>query len=70
LQGKHFLPLLRPHGDAIGTHSKLDNQFANQIVINLKVAVIKFKQFKIAIWFIIATLLTPVGAFILAKVKL
>jgi hypothetical protein len=52
-----------------GVHSKLDNQFANQIVINSKVAFIKFKQFEIAIWFTIAALLTPVGAFILAKVK-
>ncbi len=38
--------------------------YSGQIVVNSKIAFIKFKQFDFAIWFVVAVLITPIGALI------
>jgi len=43
--------------------------YSSQIVINSKIAHIKFKQFEIAIWFTVAAIATPIGAILLWLLK-
>lgn len=53
--------------DAIGEqgdYSKLDKQYAEQIVVNSKIAHIKHTQFKMTAFFTLSAALTPIGAWI------
>jgi len=50
-------------------YDELEKEYADQIVVNSKIAFIKFQQFNIAVWFTISAILTPLGAFIIAQVK-
>lgn len=48
---------------------ELEMLYANQIVINSRVAFIKFKQFDLAIWFTAAAMLSPLGVLIAWALK-
>lgn len=48
---------------------KIHEHLSHQIVVNSKIAFIKYSQFNIAAWLLISAFLTPVGAYCLAKVK-
>lgn len=52
-----------------GSYSEIDNQYSKQIVINSKIAFIKYSQFNIVTWLTISALLTPLGAWLLSLVK-
>lgn len=54
---------------AQSTFSKIDLQYASQIVTNSKIAFIKFKQFNVAATLTICAFLTPVGCWLYYKVK-
>lgn len=47
----------------------LELAYSNQIVVNSKIAYIKFKQFDVAIWFTVTALITPIGALFVASLK-
>ena len=59
-----YLSLLYSGEDLKKENINLEMAYAKQIVVNSRIAYIKFKQFDIAIWFIIAVFATPVGALI------
>ena len=50
-------------------NNRLEFLYANQIVVNSKVAYIKFKQFDLAIFFTMAAILSPVGVLFVAIMK-
>jgi len=52
-----------------GNYTELDIQYSKQIVINSKIAFIKYSQFNIVTWFTISALITPIGAWVLSLVK-
>ena len=52
-----------------GDYTELDSQYSKQIVINSKIAFIKYSQFNIVTWFTISALITPIGALVLSLVK-
>ncbi|OUR92806.1 hypothetical protein A9Q81_15935 [Gammaproteobacteria bacterium 42_54_T18] len=47
----------------------LEIAYSNQIVVNSKVAFIKFKQFDLALWFTITAILSPIGTLIVAAMR-
>lgn len=49
--------------------SRLDLQYANQIVANSKIAYVKYRQFNVSAWLTICAFLTPVGALCLYMVR-
>ncbi|MFY8299979.1 Pycsar system effector family protein [Pseudoalteromonas sp. SS15] len=51
------------------TNFDLESMYANQIVVNSKVAFVKFKQFDLAVWFTLTAILSPLGALIASKVR-
>jgi hypothetical protein len=55
--------------DVQGAFSKLDSQYAGQIVTNSKIAYIKYAQFNITAFFTLSALLTPAGAALYYRVK-
>ena len=48
---------------------ELEEAYAHQIVVNSKIAYIKFKQFDTAIWFTISAIVTPLGALLISKMR-
>lgn len=54
---------------AENTNKEFDMYYINQIIINSKITLIKFKQFEISAWFLIAAFLTPIGALILYQFR-
>lgn len=50
-------------------YGKMHEHLAQQIVINSKIAFIKYSQFNKAAWLLVSALLTPVGAYLLLTVK-
>lgn len=48
---------------------EIHEHLSNQIVINSKIAFIKYSQFNIAAWLLISAFLTPIGVYFLARVK-
>ncbi|AFT74244.1 hypothetical protein AMEC673_07750 [Alteromonas macleodii str. 'English Channel 673'] len=60
------LYLGRPHNSE---NYELEEAYAQQIVVNSKIAYIKFKQFDIAIWFTISAIITPLGALFISKMR-
>jgi hypothetical protein len=65
---KDYLNLIR---EVTGNseHEKIHEHLSQQIVINSKIAFIKYSQFNKSAWLLISALLTPVGAYFLARVK-
>jgi len=51
------------------SYSKLDLQYAHQIVVNSKIAYIKYTQFSITAFFTLSAALTPVGAWLYLRAK-
>lgn len=49
--------------------SKLDSQYANQIVTNSKIAYIKYRLFNVSAWLSMCAFLTPLGALYFYMVK-
>lgn len=52
-----------------GKPSKLDSQYANQIVTNSKIAYIKYRLFNVSAWLTICAFLTPFGALYFYMIK-
>lgn len=69
LSAKKYLELFNDAEGKNKTEGKLAEDIANQIVINSKISYIKYEQFRIAVWFTLSALLTPIGAYFLANSK-
>ncbi len=67
--GAGYLQAMYTNGLDISKNQKIDLAYSDQIVVNSKIAYIKFKQFDTAIWFTIIALITPVGALFVAGMR-
>lgn len=45
----------------------MDKHYSNQIVVNSKIAFIKYSYFRVAAWITISVFITPIGAWLLHK---
>ncbi|WP_299775531.1 Pycsar system effector family protein [uncultured Pseudoteredinibacter sp.] len=54
---------------SISKHEKIHEHLSHQIVINSKIAFIKYSQFNKSAWLLVSAFLTPIGAYILLMVK-
>jgi len=50
-------------------NKSLDMQYINQIIINSKITMNKFRQFEVSAWFTIGAFLTPIGMLLLYLYK-
>ena len=65
-----YLEKLYDGEDKTSENKKLEILYANQIVVNSKIAYIKFQQFDLAIFFTMAALLSPIGIlFVIAIIR-
>lgn len=64
-----YLEKLYDSKEKSSKNNRLEFLYANQIVVNSKVAYIKFKQFDLAIFFTMAAVLSPVGVLFVAIMK-
>ena len=56
-----YLKLIDTFQDENKEYTLIDLAYAEQIVINSRIAYLKFKQFDLAVWFVLAAFTTPLG---------
>lgn len=66
---KSYLEKLYDGKDQSNENKKLETLYSGQIVVNSKVAYIKFKQFDLAIYFTMIAILSPIGILVVAILK-
>ncbi|EJL6463916.1 hypothetical protein NMR75_003846 [Vibrio cholerae] len=63
--GVSYLKKLYEGKDGTSENYSIELMYANQIVVNSKVAYMKFKSFDVAVMFTISSVVTPIGACLL-----
>jgi MFS family permease len=60
-----FAEILEASGAPPRPANRLESMYAEQIIVNAKIASRKFTYFKLAMWSVLAGLLTPIGTLVL-----
>ncbi len=67
--GSKYLEILYDKKSHESKNYEIELAYSNQIVTNSKIAYIKYEHFNSAIWFTLTALISPVGAFIVSRMR-
>lgn len=66
----YLVKLSKKLGGNIGTPNDFQKDLANQIIVNATIACRKYSYFKVAVWFTLASLISPIGVFALLGLRI